>query len=846
LTLTAANSGSGQVAVIASAVPVAATKATDSITFTAMAIGDSVTVNGLTYTATTALTADQAAAAFSSTGITAAIADTTHVNYVGTWDGTKYDPSVSTATTDGTGVLSLTAATAGAGLVGLSKAVDTITFGAMAIGDSVTVNGLTYTATSALTADQAASKFNTSGLSTAAGAGAAAAGYTGSWGGNYSSIATTDGSGVLALTAASAGAGKTSVSVTATPATLTTATDAITFGAMAIGDSVTVNGLTYTATSALTADQAASKFNTAGLTTAAGAGAAAAGYTRSWDAAYSSTATTNGSGVLTLTAATAGAGQTAAAVSKTGTTTVSGSFTQGIDVGTVTAAESGFVQGTSVALTATPRILASATDTVSFSQMAPGDSVTMAGLTFTNNTANTITSNQVALKFTAAAIAANSGLNTNGYSGTFDTTNFTAASATSGVGLNEIVISSVAQGATAQNLAPGSVIAHQMHSNQTVTAVSVGGALAGSAPAGTYTLGSVSMMDGVSGDATPAMLPIGGIAGVYTVNLSGGTGRDAQAIINYSGSGIITGIALNGGQNYSVGDVLNISAGSLGAGSTGFSLAALTAPQVVTGTYMTLSSGVGPALRSSQPIQDGVVGQTQNFDFANGVSMSINNSGSVVDTITTIANSFNNKTITVSNQPTGTMAFVAGKNIDSLSRDQFGKPAYNTRTTISTSVGSGTLKNMLSINIDSTNMTAYSSAAQTYDNSTDGNPMAQLTAYSIDNAGKLVANYDNGITVVKGQLAIANFNNTEGLIPVGANSYERSGTDGMGSGPVIYGTANSGNLGAIRAKAVESSNVDLTAELVKLMTLQRLYSANSQAVKIEAATIVDDAIRLGQ
>ena len=96
------------------------------------------------------------------------------------------------------------------------------------------------------------------------------------------------------------------------------------------------------------------------------------------------------------------------------------------------------------------------------------------------------------------------------------------------------------------------------------------------------------------------------------------------------------------------------------------------------------------------------------------------------------------------------------------------------------------------------------------------------------------------------QVAIATFNNTEGLIPVGANAYEMSGTTGMQSGAVIYGSANTGNLGAIRSKALESSNVDLTAQLVKLMTLQRQYTANSQAVKVEAATIVDDAIRIGQ
>ena len=77
-------------------------------------------------------------------------------------------------------------------------------------------------------------------------------------------------------------------------------------------------------------------------------------------------------------------------------------------------------------------------------------------------------------------------------------------------------------------------------------------------------------------------------------------------------------------------------------------------------------------------------------------------------------------------------------------------------------------------------------------------------------------------------------------------SFEMSGITGLQSGDAMYGTANSGNLGAIRSKAVESSNVDLTSELVKLMTLQRQYTANSQAVKVEAATIVDDAIRIGQ
>ena len=235
--------------------------------------------------------------------------------------------------------------------------------------------------------------------------------------------------------------------------------------------------------------------------------------------------------------------------------------------------------------------------------------------------------------------------------------------------------------------------------------------------------------------------------------------------------------------------------------------------------------------------------QSLNFDKL-GVSLTLTTNG---DSPSTIARNFDGQSIVISNgNAIGTMAFVGGKNIDSLARDAFGKPAFNSKMSISAVVGTGALKNKLAIDIDSTNMTAFASAAQTYDSSTNGNPFSQLTAYTVDNEGKLVASYDNGKTKVKGQLVIANFNNKGGLIPTGGNSFEASGNTGQQSGDVIYSKANSGGIGAIRSKTVESSNVDLTSELVKLMILQRNYSANSQAVKITAATMIDDALRIGQ
>jgi len=195
----------------------------------------------------------------------------------------------------------------------------------------------------------------------------------------------------------------------------------------------------------------------------------------------------------------------------------------------------------------------------------------------------------------------------------------------------------------------------------------------------------------------------------------------------------------------------------------------------------------------------------------------------------------------------GTMAFVGGKNIDSLSRDQFGKPQFITRLNIDASGGAGTSwgktanGGIVQFTLDSTNTTAYSSAAQTYKNTQDGSQTSQLTNYSFDRDGKLLATYDNGKSIVKGQLLLATFNNFEGLIPVGENGFQAS----TASGEPLLDKPNSSQLGAIRSQALEESNVDLTQQLVKLMVLQRAYSAASQATKIQVATLVDDTLRIG-
>jgi flagellar hook protein FlgE len=196
----------------------------------------------------------------------------------------------------------------------------------------------------------------------------------------------------------------------------------------------------------------------------------------------------------------------------------------------------------------------------------------------------------------------------------------------------------------------------------------------------------------------------------------------------------------------------------------------------------------------------------------------------------------------------GTVAFVGGKDIDSLSRDAFGTPQFDTQFKIDASAGAGTgwgnttNGGVVQFTLKSTDMTAYSSAGQTYANNQDGSATSQLASYSVDSSGKLVAQYDNGKSVVKGQVLLAYFNNLEGLIPNGNNTYEASSA----SGDALLSFPGDGTLGAVRSKALEQSNVDLTNELVKLMVLQRQYSAVSQATKVMAATLIDDAINIGR
>ncbi|WP_438971697.1 flagellar hook protein FlgE [Methylophaga sp.] len=113
----------------------------------------------------------------------------------------------------------------------------------------------------------------------------------------------------------------------------------------------------------------------------------------------------------------------------------------------------------------------------------------------------------------------------------------------------------------------------------------------------------------------------------------------------------------------------------------------------------------------------------------------------------------------------------------------------------------------------------------------NGFPTGRLTGVDVSEDGLMRATYSNGQAVPIGKIALGNFANPQALNKIGNTAWKET-TD---SGPVIAGEASTGSFGQIQAGALETSNVDLTKELVGLITAQRNFQANSKAIETNNA-----------
>lgn len=130
--------------------------------------------------------------------------------------------------------------------------------------------------------------------------------------------------------------------------------------------------------------------------------------------------------------------------------------------------------------------------------------------------------------------------------------------------------------------------------------------------------------------------------------------------------------------------------------------------------------------------------------------------------------------------------------------------------------------------LDMTKVSQYGAAFGVSTLKQDGYTAGNLTGISISEKGVITTRYSNGQTQAHGQVALADFRNVQGLQPDGDGWTETST-----SGQAISGAPGQGNFGGVRAGALEDSNVDLTSELVNMMTAQRNYQANAQTIKTQ-------------
>jgi flagellar hook protein FlgE len=135
----------------------------------------------------------------------------------------------------------------------------------------------------------------------------------------------------------------------------------------------------------------------------------------------------------------------------------------------------------------------------------------------------------------------------------------------------------------------------------------------------------------------------------------------------------------------------------------------------------------------------------------------------------------------------------------------------------------------LNMNINLSKTTQYGDAFAVNSIEQDGQTTGSLSGINIDTSGIVEAQYTNGQSVQLGQVALANFANAQGLAELGDSDWAQTAS----SGQALYGQAGTAGLGQVESGSLEESNVDVTAQLVAMITAQRAFQANAQMISTQ-------------
>jgi flagellar hook protein FlgE len=139
----------------------------------------------------------------------------------------------------------------------------------------------------------------------------------------------------------------------------------------------------------------------------------------------------------------------------------------------------------------------------------------------------------------------------------------------------------------------------------------------------------------------------------------------------------------------------------------------------------------------------------------------------------------------------------------------------------------------LAYTLDLTGSTQFGSAFGVNQLDQNGFASGRLSGFATGADGVILGRYSNGQSRALGQIVLANFTNPNGLQPMGSNNWTETPT----SGSPLVGAPSTGSLGVLQSGALEDSNIDLTAELVNMITAQRVYQANAQTIKTQDSVL---------
>ncbi|MEO3691170.1 flagellar hook protein FlgE [Roseateles paludis] len=291
------------------------------------------------------------------------------------------------------------------------------------------------------------------------------------------------------------------------------------------------------------------------------------------------------------------------------------------------------------------------------------------------------------------------------------------------------------------------------------------------------------------GTAQPLQLPTAGIAPAVTTNVKMEFNLDSRAKVTAPSAGTATGIDLKDSTTYN--------------NATSFTVFDAKGQEVAVTMYF----------QKAAPDPTGA--NTWNvYAVANGTPFDTDAAGAGI-----ALDGFGNPTTpytTITFPPTG------GKPTAPTTDLTMAVPAGTSATGVSTLPIAGITFNILGAN---ENGSSFAVTALTQ----DGYAPGQLSGITIAANGVVQARYSNGQSKPAGQVELAAFRNPQGLQAQGGNVWIRS----VASGEAIVGVPGDGNMGSIQSGALEESNVDLTAELVNMVTAQRAYQANAQTIKTQ-------------